>query len=134
MILMKDNGAREDRKVKTGFSLNLDILCVCLVCAVLLDIIGLFKGLGFDPSFQLEAQPFFFAGVAAAIFLTIVRARLGPILAGVIFWIPIVALLIDLLLVRDLVPFGGDVVGIAELIAAVVGVIAAHNTYHKLKK
>ena len=32
---------------------------------------------------------------------------------------------------RDVIPFGGDIVGIAEVIVALVGVVAAHNVFHK---
>jgi hypothetical protein len=65
--------------------------------------------------------------------LTIRGAKLGPLLAGVIFWIPIVVLLVELVVARDMIPFGGDVVGIAEAIVALVGVIAAHTVFHKLR-
>ena len=64
--------------------------------------------------------------------MTIRGAKLGPLLAGVIFWIPIVVLLVELVVARDMIPFGGDVVGIAEVIVALVGVIAAHTVFHKL--
>ena len=65
--------------------------------------------------------------------MTIRGAKLGPLLAGVIFWIPIVVLLVELVVARDMIPFGGDVVGIAEAIVALVGVIAAHTVFHKLR-
>jgi hypothetical protein len=65
--------------------------------------------------------------------LTIRGAKLGPLLAGVIFWIPIVVLLVELVVALDMIPFGGDVVGIAEAIVALVGVIAAHTVFHKLR-
>ncbi len=65
--------------------------------------------------------------------MTIRGAKLGPLLAGVIFWIPIVVLLVELVVARDMIPFGGDVVGIAEVIVALVGVIAAHTVFHKLR-
>ena len=65
--------------------------------------------------------------------MTIRGAKLGPLLAGVIFWIPIVVLLVELVVALDMIPFGGDVVGIAEAIVALVGVIAAHTVFHKLR-
>ena len=65
--------------------------------------------------------------------MTIRGAKLGPLLAGVIFWIPIVVLLVELVVALDMIPFGGDVVGIAEVIVALVGVIAAHTVFHKLR-
>ncbi|MHB8568288.1 MAG: hypothetical protein ACYC7D_07520 [Nitrososphaerales archaeon] len=134
ILIKKDHAnSKVNGKKKNGPSLNLGILWICLFCAVLLDIIGLIKGLGFDPSFQLEAQPFFFAGIAATIFFTILRAKIGPLLAGVIFWIPLIVLAADLLLKGNIIPFGGDIAGIAELITAIVGIVAAHKTYHKFQ-
>jgi len=112
-------------------TLSLRMLYTCIVCASFLDLLGLFEGLGFNPSFQLEAQPLFLIGVVVAVYLVAVQARLGPLLAGVIFWVPIVFLIFDLLYVRKLLPFGGDIVGISEVAVAIVGVVAAHNVYHK---
>jgi hypothetical protein len=96
-----------------------------------LDLLGAIEGLGFDPAFQLEAQPLFFVGMVATVGLTIRGAKLGPLLAGVIFWIPIVVLLVELVVARDVIPFGGDIVGIAEVIVALAGVVAAHTVFHK---
>lgn len=42
-------------------------------------------------------------------------------------------LLVELVVARDVIPFGGDVVGIAEVIVALVGVVAAHTVFHKLR-
>ena len=94
------------------------------------DLLGVLEGLGFDPAFQSEAQPLFAFGILATIVLTARGAKLGPP-AGVIFWIPIVVLLVELVVDRDVIPFGGDVVGIAETVVALVGVVAAHNVFHK---
>jgi hypothetical protein len=116
-----------------SLSTNLRILWISLACAVVLDLLGVVKGLGFSPSFQLQAQPFFFIGIIATVVLVHEGAKLGPILAGVIFWIPIIVLVIEFLLAHQIIPFGGDIVGIAELVVAIVGVIAAHNVFHKLK-
>ncbi len=93
---------------------------------------GALEGLGFDPSFQLEAQPLFFVGMFATVALTLRGAKLGPLLAGIIFWIPIVVLLVELVVARDVIPFGGDLVGIAEVIIALVGVLSAHTVIHKM--
>jgi len=131
--LNENPGAQEGQRKTPGFSLNLDVLWICLAVSVILDVIGLYKGLGFDPSFQLEMQPLFFAGIVATIYLVVTWPKLGSLVAGTIFWIPIIFLLIDLLLLGHIVPFGGDVVGLGELITAIVGVVAAHNTYHKSK-
>ena len=124
--------SRAERKERASLSLNLNIMWTCLGCAAFLDVFGVSTGLGFAPSFQLEAQPLFFIGIASTIFFLIVRAKLGPLLAGLIFWIPLVFLAIGLVVTREIIPFGGDVVGLAELVIAVVGVVAAHNIYHKL--
>ena len=121
------SAARQDRR-----SVSLQVLWTCIACAAILDALGAVEGLGFDPAFQLEAQPLFFAGLVATILLLRARVKLGPLLAGVIFWIPIIAFLAQLELTRDAIPFGGDVVGIAELAVALVGVVSAHNVYHSL--
>ena len=118
-------------KERASLVVSMKVLWICLGCAVVLDVLGVFKGLGFAPSFQLEAQPLFFLGVVATAFVVIRKGRLGPLLAGMIFWIPIVFLFFELVITRDVIPFGGDIVGIGELIVAVVGVLAAHNVYHK---
>jgi len=117
---------------KVGLPESLNVLWACLGFAVLLDLLGTFEGVGFAPAFQLEAQPVFFVGMAVTVTLTSMRTKLGPLLAGVIFWIPIVITLAEIVEARDVIPVGGDVVGIAELAVAVVGVLAAHNVFHKL--
>jgi hypothetical protein len=124
----------ESAGARTGYvtlSESLNVLWACLACAALLDLLGAIEGLGFDPAFQLEAQPLFFVGMVATVGLTIRGAKLGPLLAGVIFWIPIVVLLVELVVARDVIPFGGDIVGIAEVIVALAGVVAAHTVFHK---
>ena len=133
IVVNSGDDSRAERKEKVSLSMNLNIMWSCLAGAAFLDVLGVFTGLGFDPSFQLEAQPLFFIGIAATIFFLIVRAKLGPLLAGVIFWIPLIFLAVGLAVTREIIPFGGDVVGLAELVVAVVGVIAAHNIYHKLR-
>lgn len=124
-------GAAGPRREWTSLPFSLDVLWACLGCAVLLDVVGAFKGLGFDPSFQLEAQPLFFLGIAVTAFFILAGAKLGPVLAGIIFWIPIVILVVEVVITGDIIPFGADIVGVAELLIAIVGVVAAHNVYHK---
>ncbi len=114
-------------------AVSLKVLWICIACAAILDALGVIEGLGFDPAFQSEAQPIFFVGLIATILLLRARFKLGPLLAGIIFWIPIIVFLVELLSTRDTIPFGGDVVGIAELVVALVGVVSAHNVYHGLR-
>ncbi|MGD0637177.1 MAG: hypothetical protein ABSA72_03965 [Nitrososphaerales archaeon] len=124
----------EGRAARAGYatlSESLGLLWACLMIAAFLDLLGVLEGLGFDPALQLEAQPLFVVGILATVVLTFRGAKLGPLLAGVIFWIPIVVLLVELVVGRSVIPFGGDVVGIAEVIVALVGVVAAHNVFHK---
>ena len=122
-----------ERKERTTLGLSLGVLWACIAFACFLDILGAVEGLGFAPSFQLEAQPLFFIGIAATVFFVLEEAKIGPLLAGVIFWIPIIVLGVDLVMAHDVIPFGGDLVGIAELVIALIGVFAAHNVYHKFQ-
>ena len=55
-------GAREGYAT---LSESLNVLWICLAFAAFLDLLGALEGLGFDPAFQLEAQPLFFVGMLA---------------------------------------------------------------------
>ena len=128
---MDEASSSVEGKERASLAFSLGVLWGCLGCAAVLDIIGVYTGLGFNPSFQLEAQPLFFAALVATALVVLRKGKLGPLLAGVIFWIPIVFLAAGLILTRQVIPFGGDLVGIGEVVVATAGVLAAHNVYHK---